>query len=249
VLAPPRTGATTIAQWMGQALLHHVDDLELHVLLVDRPVEETLDWREAAPNAIVHRASSGAGDAPEVLAATLGVFDEVSERAAAGVDVALICDSIGSLARALAATHDLDETRVLDGGLAQTTMIELRRCFGRARAGSDDAPGSLTIYATLATDTASELDDVLRHELVGTGNVEWHLSADAFQGGLFPPVDIMASGARHTELIVGERAADERAALRALVDERGVLPGLGQLLLDLDMYGSLAMVLMETTGA
>ncbi|MCW2960145.1 MAG: rho, partial [Thermoleophilia bacterium] len=105
-----------------------------------------------------------------------------------------------------------------------------------------DAPGSLTIIATVQVDTSQELDEVVLHELVGTGNVEWRLFAEALQLGMFPPVDVMASGARHTELIIGEEEADRRALLRSKIDEQGAAAGLGMLLNRLDMDGPLRML-------
>ena len=61
--------------------------------------------------------------------------------------------------------------------------------------------------------------------------------------GLFPPVDILGSGARRTELFIGEREADRRGALRAEVDRHGVGAGLGLLVDQIDELGSLDAVL------
>ena len=160
----------------------------------------------------------------------------------------LLVDALGALARALIATSDGSDDRVLDGGMAQTTMIELRQLFGLARAGTDDQ-GSLTIIATVGTETAHPIDELLLHELVGTGNVEWRLDADAMEGRLFPPVDVLASGARRIELILGEDEAQRRGELRAAIDERGTAPGLAMLLDELDRHGSLARVLDVRAGA
>jgi transcription termination factor Rho len=86
------------------------------------------------------------------------------------------------------------------------------------------------------------------HELVGTGNVEWRLDEDAMRAGLFPPVDILGSGARRLELIVGDEEADRRALLRVEVDRHGVVAGLGLLVLRLDELGSLDAVIDEVAG-
>jgi transcription termination factor Rho len=210
VVGAPRTGATTVLRWLGGALVDAVEDLELRVLLVDRPVEEHLEWREELPGALV----------------------------------------VGALARALAATHDHSDGRVLDGGMPQTALMELRSWFGMARTGEpgDPSAGTLTILATVLLDTAQQLDEVILHELVGTGNVEWRLDAETMRTGLFPPVDILGSGARRTELIIGEHEADRRALLRAKVDEQGLTAGLGLLIDQIDEYGTLAAVLDDVAG-
>lgn len=245
VIGAHRTGATTVLRWLGGAL----DDagVELHAVLVDRPVEEQLEWRDELPNAAVTGTTSEV-DGPEDHLRLATVFETAAARAASGTHVAVLVDSLGALARALAATHDHADGRVLDGGLPQTALRELRSWFGLARAGEpgDAAAGSLTVLATVQTDTSQALDEVILHELVGTGNVEWRLDSDAMQAGLFPPVDILASGARRTELIVGEAETDRRAALRARIDELGTVAGLGTLINQLDELGTLDAVLDET---
>jgi transcription termination factor Rho len=249
VVGAPRTGATTVLRWLGGALVDAVEDLELRVLLVDRPVEEHLEWREELPGALVVGTTSEV-DGPEDHLRLATMFAEAAEHAAAGRHVAVLVDSLGALARALAATHDHSDGRVLDGGLPQTALMELRSWFGMARTGEpgDDAAGTLTILATVLLDTAQQLDEVILHELVGTGNVEWRLDAETMRTGLFPPVDILGSGARRTELIIGEHEADRRALLRAKVDEQGMTAGLGLLIDQIDEHGTLAAVLDEVVG-
>jgi transcription termination factor Rho len=139
---------------------------------------------------------------------------------------------------------------VLDGGLPQVALRELRSLFGLARAAPTDAhdAGSLTILATVQVDTAQQLDEVVLHELVGTGNVEWRLDREIMDAGLFPPVDILASGARRTELILGEDEADRRALLRSQVDDLGKVAGLGTLVQQLDDLFTLDAVLDAAAG-
>jgi transcription termination factor Rho len=248
VVAPSRTGATTVLRWLGGALADGVEGIEIRVLLVDRPVEEQLEWREELAHATVRGTSSDV-EGPEEHVALTSVFQEAAEHAAAGHDVAVLVDSLASLARALAATTDHSDGRVLDGGLPQVALRELRSLFGLARAAPADRPdaGSLTILATVQVDTAQELDEVVLHELVGTGNVEWRLDAQIMRTGLFPPVDILASGARRTELILGDEEADRRALLRAEVDRHGKIAGLGLLIDQVDELGSLEAVLASVS--
>lgn len=244
VIGPPRTGATTVLRWLGDALLAAVPELALHVILIDQPVEEHLEWRYELPGAQVVGTSSDV-TGPEEHAALVEHFQTAADAAAGGSHVAVLVDSLAALARALVATSTVDDGRILDGGMPQATLRELRGLFGLARAASIDEPGagSLTVLATVHTETHQQLDEVVLHELVGTGNVEWRLDADAMRMGLFPPIDILASGARRTELIIGEHEADRRAALRAEVDRHGVGPGLGLLVDRIDDLGSLDAVL------
>ena len=245
IIAPPRCGATSVLRMLGAGVAHHVPAAEIHVVLVDRPVEERLDWREELPSATLHGTTSDSEDGAHAHAVALEPFAAAASAADNGRDVVVLIDSLASLARALVATSTDDSGRVLDGGIPQTALRELRRLFGQARARPGDEGGSLTMLATVAVETAQELDDVVLHELVGTGNVDWRLDAEAMHTGLFPPLDILASGARRTELILGEAEAERRGQMRALIDERGTVAGLGLLLDALDMIGSLDMVLQE----
>lgn len=244
VVAPQRTGATTVLRWLGAALADA--GVDVRVLLVDRPVEEHLEWREELPDARITGTTSDV-EGPEDHLRLATAFEKAAADAGDGGHVAVLVDSLGSLARALAATHDHADGRVLDGGLPQAALRELRGWYGLARAGRDHDPdaGSLTIIGTVPVETAQELDEVVLHELVGTGNVEWRLDADAMRAGLFPPVDVLASGARRTELILGEDEADRRALLRAEVDRHGTIAGLGLLVQQVDELGSLDAVLDE----
>lgn len=244
VIGPQRTGATTVLRWLGAALADA--GVDVRVLLVDRPVEEHLEWREELPGATVTGTTSDV-EGPEDHVRLAAAFDAAATAAGDGHHVAVLVDSLGSLARALAATHDHTDGRVLDGGLPQAALRELRGWYGLARAGRADDPhaGSLTIIGTVPVESSQELDEVVLHELVGTGNVEWRLDADAMRAGLFPPVDVLASGARRTEQILGEDEADRRALLRAEVDRHGTIAGLGLLVQQVDELGSLDAVLDE----
>jgi len=246
VVAPARTGATTVLRWLGMALAAAEPSLELHAVLVDRPVEEQLDWREELPAARVTGTSSDVAG-PEEHVALTSVFHEAAAAAAEGRHVAVLVDSLASLARALAATTDASDGRVLDGGIPQAALRELRGLFGLARCGGPDDPdaGSLTILATVQVDTSQQLDEVVLHELVSTGNVEWRLDEDAMRAGLFPPVDVVASGARRSELIIGDEEADRRALVRSEIDRHGIVAGLGLFTLRFDELGSFEAVLDE----
>jgi transcription termination factor Rho len=245
VIAPPGSGATTVLQWLGAAVARELPDADIHVVLVDRPVEERLEWREALPTATIHGTTSDV-EGPEEHVALAQPFIAGAAAARLGRDVVLLVDSLAAFARALAATHGrVDDAQVHEGGFPHVALRELRGLFGLARATAGDVGGSLTIIATVQVDTAQALDELVLHELVGTGNVEWRLNQEAFRASMFPPVDILASGARRAEGIVGVEEADRRGAVRALVDARGTVPGLMTLLDALDEAGSLARVLED----
>jgi transcription termination factor Rho len=238
VVGPPGTGKTTVLRAAGAALLAARPGIDLHVVLVDRPVEEFLEWRYELPGAQVHGTASD--EPPEAHARVDEPFARAVEVAADGGDAAVLVDSLAALARALNVVLPHDE-RILTGGIMATALRETRQLFGLARA--YDEGGSLTIVATADVDTGSELDDVVFHELVGTGNMELRLSEEVRQAGLLPALDVAGSGARHVEGILGDELADRRARLRADVTAQGPGAGLALLLGELERAGDLAALL------
>jgi transcription termination factor Rho len=238
VVGPPRSGVTAMLRQCAVAIAREVPDAVIDVVLVDRPVEEFMEWRADVPGATVHGTSSE--DPPEEQADVAHVFDEAAAAAREGEDRVVVVDSLASLARALNASMDHDE-RILSGGIMQVALRATRELFGRGRA--YEGGGSLTIIGGAAVDSQMELDDVVFEELVGTGNMELRMNAAARAADLWPPVDVERSGARHAELIIGDEEAARRASLRAIVIEHGPLAGLALLLEELDAAGSLESVL------
>lgn len=244
VVGPPRSGKTTLLREVARSIVHHRPQIETHVLVVDQAVEEFMEWRADLPGATVHGTSSDAG--PEEHVEIEHVFERAAAVAAQGGDALVLVDSLGSLARALNATMQEDE-RVLTGGLMQSALRETRSFFGAARA--YESNGSLTVIAVAGIDTSNELDDVVFHELVGTGNMELRLSAAARDAGLYPALDVAGSGTRRAEAIVGVEEADRRAALRAQVTAHGETAGLALLYAELERAGSLQALLASVEPA
>lgn len=234
IVGAPGTGKTRLLGEICEAYAHHMPDAAMYVLVVDQRIEEFIEWRMQLPRAEVHGTSTD--DDPEAHVEVGHVFDAACERALAGEDVLIAIDSIAALAYALNVTVP-DSDRVLTGGLLATALMETRKRFGTARA--YEPSGSLTIIATAAVETGREADDVVFHDLVGTGNMEIRLSMDAKLVQLWPALDFLTSGARHTENIIGEDEAHRRGQLRAEITSHGTTAGLALLLQQLESASSL----------
>lgn len=234
IVGPHGSGRTTVLQHIGCAVAKNAPHVELHAVLVDRPIDEHMEWRSVVPSATLQGTTSE--DDPDTHAALTHVFHDAATAAASGADVVILVDSLAALARALNVSMDHDE-RILSGGIMATALRELRSCFGAARA--YDPNGSLTILGSATADGDQELDTVVFEELVGTGNVEYRLDGAIRQSGLFPPIDIERSGARHTDSILGIDEADRRARQRSLVTQYGPSAGLAMLLEHLELHGTL----------
>lgn len=244
IVGPPASGKTTVLREVVASLHEHRPNLQVFAIAIDQRPEEIVDWRTEMPWATVHGTESDAP--PEAHVELEHVLDAAAAVADAGGGALLAIDSLATLARALNAT--LPETdRVLTGGLMATALAETRRRFSLARAYEEG--GSLTIVATAAIDTGSDLDDIVVHELVGTGNMELRLGGEALAAGVFPPLDLARSGTRRDEGILGEQEAVRRAHLRARAVGAGAAGGLALLLEELDRHGSLATLLDSLDGS
>jgi transcription termination factor Rho len=238
VVGGPNSGKSTILREIMESVHTNLPGTDMFAIAIDQRPEEIVDWRMEMPWATIHGTESDAP--PEAHTDLEHIFDEATAIADSGGNAFIAIDSLATLARALNAT--LPETdRVLSGGLMATALKETRRHFSLARAYEEG--GSLTIVATASVDTGAELDDVVFHELVGTGNMEIRLNPEAQMAGLFPPLDLQGSGTRKDEGIIGNDEAYRRAQLRARVIEAGESGGLMLLFDELDRHRSLEALL------
>ena len=77
-----------------------------------------------------------------------------------------------------------------------------KKIFGAAR--NIEEGGSLTIISTALIDTGSRMDEVIFEEFKGTGNSEIILDRKVSDKRVFPSMDILRSGTRKEELLIGD---------------------------------------------
>ena len=215
IVAPPKAGKTMVLQAIAAAVTAGHPAAQLMVVLVGERPEEVTDLRRTVRGEVIYSTFDAAA-ADHVMVAELAI-ERARRLAELGQDVVVLLDSITRLGRAynLAAPAS---SRILTGGVAASALQGPRQFLGAAR-NLEDA-GSLTILATALAETGSRMDDVFFEELKGTGNMELRLRRDLAERGLFPAVDVTASGTRRDELLM---AADEYAAVTGL---RRALAGL-----------------------
>ncbi len=201
IVAPPKTGKTTLLKQVANSILTNHPEIHLIVLLIDERPEEVTDIKEAIE----------INEKAEVIYSTFDqpaehhkrVSEMVIERAKRlvehGEDVAILLDSITRLARAYNTTIT-PSGRTLSGGLDPAALHMPKRFFGAARKMREG--GSLTILATALTETGSRMDDVVFEEFKGTGNMELVLDRKMSERRIFPAIDIARSGTRNEELLL-----------------------------------------------
>lgn len=212
IVAPPKTGKTTLIKSVANAVVKAYPEIYVIVLLIDERPEEVTDIQRSI-----------VGDKVEIVSST---FDElpsnhtrisefVLERAKRLVehkkDVMILMDSITRLTRAYNVTTP-PSGRTLSGGLDPVSFNRPKRFFGAAR--NIEHGGSLTILGTALVDTGSRMDDVVYEEFKGTGNMEIHLDRALSEFRVFPAVDIYKSGTRRDEKLQTKEELEGMSKIR-----------------------------------
>jgi transcription termination factor Rho len=215
IVAPPKAGKTTLRKKIADAVTRNEPDIKVFVLLVDERPEEVTDFRESV---------SGV----EVIASTfdepptnhIRVAEFVHERSRRIVEegghVMILLDSITRLARANNLVTP-PTGRTLSGGLDSSALHWPKRFLGAAR--NIRGGGSLSILATALVETGSRMDDVIFEEFKGTGNMELHLSRRLEERRIFPAIDILKSGTRREDLLLGEDVLAKMWLLRKVISD------------------------------
>jgi transcription termination factor Rho len=204
IVAPPRTGKTTLLQDIAAGALENHPECKLIVLLVDERPEEVTDFHRSVPAEIF--ASSN----DEELKSHVRVADIAIERAKrlveAGQDVVLLLDSITRLSRAHNSAT-AGSGRTMTGGLDIRALEKPRQLFSAAR--NTEEGGSLTIVASALIETGSRMDDLIFQEFKGTGNMEMVLDRKLAELRIWPSININASGTRREELLLDADTLDK----------------------------------------
>ncbi len=215
IVAPPKTGKTTLLKQIAQSIEKNHKDIDLIVLLIDERPEEVTDIKRCIKGEVVY---STFDENPEhhVKAAEL-VINRAKRLVEVGKDVVILMDSITRLARAYNNTVE-SSGKTLSGGLDPNAMTGPKRFFGAARNTEDG--GSLTILSTALVDTGSRMDDVIYEEFKGTGNMEIHLSRNLSERRVFPAIDVNKSGTRREEMLLTEQELNASYKLRGMLATR-----------------------------
>lgn len=225
LVAPPKTGKTVLLQQLAAAIAGNHPECRLMVVLVDERPEEVTDMRRSVRGEVY--ASTFDRPAREHIALAELVVERAKRLVEAGEDVVVLLDSLTRLCRAYN-TVAASGGRTLSGGVDASALLGPKRFFGAARRAEEG--GSLTILASVLVETGSRADDFYFEELKSTGNMELRLSRDAASRRLFPAVDIVGSGTRREELLLGPVELAGVRGLRRVLGSRDGQAGLETLL-------------------
>jgi len=216
IVAPPRTGKTMVLQNIAHAIETNHPECFLMVLLIDERPEEVTDMQRTVKGEVV------ASTFDEPASRHVQVAEMVIEKAKRLVehkrDVVILLDSITRLGRAYN-TVVPSSGKVLTGGVDANALQRPKRFFGAAR--NIEEGGSLTIIATALIDTGSRMDEVIFEEFKGTGNSEIILDRKVADKRVFPAIDILKSGTRKEELLIGRTELQKTYVLRRILNPMG----------------------------
>ncbi len=198
IVAPPRTGKTTLLQHIGEAVVKNHPEMKLIILLVDERPEEVTEIRRSVPEAELMASSNDCDLKSHTRIAQLAI-ERAKRLVEMGFDVFVLMDSLTRIGRAFNNATG-GGGRTMSGGVDSRALEIPRKLFAAAR--NTEEAGSLTIMATALIETGSRMDELIFQEFKGTGNMELVLDRKISDQRIYPAVDIFLSGTRREELLL-----------------------------------------------
>ena len=229
IVAPPRSGKTTLLREFAAGIEQGYTDVHLFILLVDERPEEATEWvRSTKGNVFVSTTDETPKNHVQLSEA---VWRRCQRLVELGEDVVLIIDSITRLARAYN-NHKGTSGKTMSGGLDSRAMERPRQIFGSAR--NTETAGSLTIVGTTLVDTGSRMDQMIFEEFKGTGNMELVLNRKLADRRIFPAIDIEKSGTRKEEKLFTSQRMRRITTLRRVLLKMNFIEAMELLITKLD---------------
>ena len=198
IVSPPKAGKTMVLQAIANAITTNNPECHLMVVLVDERPEEVTDMQRSVKGEVI-ASTFDRPDDDHTTVAELAI-ERAKRLVELGHDVVVLLDSITRLGRAYNIAAPASG-RILSGGVDSAALYPPKKFFGAAR--NIENGGSLTILATALIDTGSKMDEVIFEEFKGTGNMELILNRKFADKRIFPAVDVVASGTRKEEILMG----------------------------------------------
>jgi transcription termination factor Rho len=212
IVAQPKAGKTWLLREIAEALSTNYPDMHLMAVLIGERPEEVTEITRSLKGEV---AASHFDEPPleQVRIAELAL-ERAKRLVEMGKDVFVLLDSITRLARAYNLIAG-NSARMLSGGFSAEAIYPAKKAFGAAR--KLEEGGSLTILGTCLVETGSRQDDLVYEEFKGTGNMELHLDRKLADRRVFPSFELIRSGTRGEERLLGNRL-EKIIQLRRMLD-------------------------------
>ena len=226
IIAPPKSGKTTILRHMANSVCANHPDTNVFVLLVDERPEEVTDFQRGLADAHVLYSSADQQIGQHMRMTRMAMHTAI-RCAEIGQDAVVFIDSLTRMTRAFNIDTD-SYGKTMSGGLGANAMEFPRKIFGAAR--KLENGGSLTIIATILVETGSRMDDVIFQEFKGTGNMDLYLSRDCAEQRVWPAINILKSGTRKEDLLMDSEEYDHIVQARRSVSTMDEVTAMSQFL-------------------
>jgi len=212
IVAQPKAGKTWLLREIAEALSANYPDMHLMAVLIGERPEEVTEITRSLKGEV---AASHFDEPPleQVRIAELALA-RAKRLVEMGKDVFVLLDSITRLARAYNMITS-DSGKTLSGGFSAAAIYPAKKAFGAAR--KFEEGGSLTILGTCIVETGSRQDDLVYEEFKGTGNMELHLDRKLADRRIYPAFELIRSGTRGEEKLLGDRL-EKIIQLRRMLD-------------------------------
>ncbi len=244
IVAPPRTGKTTLLQHIAEAIIANHQEMKLLILLVDERPEEVTEIRRSVPGAEIMASSNDMDLKSHTRIAQLAI-ERAKRLVEMGKHVFVLLDSITRVGRAFNNAMS-GGGRTMSGGVDARALEIPRKLFAAAR--NTEEAGSLTIIATALIETGSRMDDLIFQEFKGTGNMELVLDRKVSDLRIYPAVDIFQSGTRREELLLPEADLHKINLIRRGLAGHKAAEAIERLLSFLRRFPTNAQMLREIPG-
>ena len=208
----PGTGKTRLLTRLANVITLNHPEAEVLMLLFNETPENVTLIRESVKCPVF---ASNFDTTPENHLRLADMMIEHAQRLVEmKKDVVLLVDSLTALIR-IAPTAAMQTGRVVPGMINPQSLQKAKRIFGAARCLREG--GSLTVIATMNTDSGMKADDSVVNEFRGAANMELLLDQSLARAGMYPPFDLTRCGTRRAEAILTPAHAEGLKAIKGML--------------------------------
>ena len=208
----PGTGKARLLTRLANVITLNHPEAEVMLLLFNETPENVTLIRESVKCPV---AATTFDMPPE---AHLRLADMIIERAERLVemkkDVVLLVDSLTTLIKVIS-TAAMQQGRAVPGMINPQSLQKAKRLFGAARCIREG--GSLTVIATMNTDSGMKADDSVVNEFRGAANMELALDSALARAGIQPPFELSRCGTKRAEAILTPEHQEGLKLLRGML--------------------------------
>lgn len=212
IITPPESSSIIAMKDIAVAIRKNDPDSVLFVLLIDVPPEEIVLMKKSVKAEVF---ASSFGDSPEAQTRTTEMALERAQRLAIeGKNAVILLSSLNKLVRAYQ-NQVYQGNKPITNTVTPSALIRPKRFYSMAK--NTEEAGTLTIVATLETETGSRIDDIIYEEFKGTANLTLTLCSPGPDDAIKPMIDLQRSSTRHEENLMTEQQIEGVKTIRSML--------------------------------